>query len=67
MLSFREEKEIMIEADTEAIGRKILPECALENMEADSEFGYCNECGEQISPARLLSMPETLRCAGCAE
>lgn len=32
----------------------------------DPEFGYCVECGEPISHARLLAMPETTRCIDCA-
>ena len=32
----------------------------------DPEFGYCLECGEEISFARLLVMPETVRCIDCA-
>ncbi len=32
----------------------------------DPEFGYCTECGEAISHARLMAMPESLRCIDCA-
>jgi DnaK suppressor protein len=32
----------------------------------DPEFGYCIECGEEISFARILSMPETVHCIDCA-
>lgn len=42
-------------------------EYALKRLAEDPEFGYCNECGEQIPMPRLLSMPETVRCVDCAE
>ena len=42
-------------------------EYALKRLQDDPEFGYCNECGEEIPMPRLLSMPETVRCVGCAE
>lgn len=32
----------------------------------DPEFGYCAECGEEISFARLRAMPETIYCIDCA-
>lgn len=40
-------------------------EYALKRVD-DPEFGYCVECGEPISHARLLAMPETTRCIDCA-
>lgn len=42
-------------------------EYALKRLGSDPEFGYCGECGEPIPMARLLSMPETVRCVDCAE
>jgi DnaK suppressor protein len=30
------------------------------------EFGYCRECGEPISLARLKLLPETCFCVVCA-
>ena len=32
----------------------------------DTEFGYCIDCGEEIGFARLLAMPETVKCVHCA-
>ena len=40
-------------------------EYALKRID-DPEFGYCLECGEEISFPRLLAMPETVRCIDCA-
>lgn len=40
---------------------------ALKRLQEDDEFGYCNECGEEIPMPRLLSMPETMRCVDCAD
>ncbi len=43
-------------------------EYALRELEnPDSEFGYCEECGEPIPEARLLALPETRFCVECAE
>lgn len=41
-------------------------EYALKRIDDDPEFGYCVDCGEEILFARLLAMPETIRCVGCA-
>jgi DnaK suppressor protein len=40
-------------------------DAALERIEAD-EFGYCQECGEDIAPARLEVDPTVLLCINCA-
>jgi DnaK suppressor protein len=40
-------------------------EYALKRID-DPEFGYCIHCGEEIGFARLLSMPEAVRCVDCA-
>ena len=40
-------------------------EYALKRID-DPEFGYCIDCGEEIGFARLLAMPETVLCIGCA-
>ena len=39
-------------------------ENALQRMESD-DFGYCEECGEDISKKRLLAVPLTLMCINC--
>ncbi|MDF1561569.1 MAG: RNA polymerase-binding protein DksA [Deltaproteobacteria bacterium] len=33
----------------------------------DGEFGICDECGEQISEARLRARPVTTLCISCKE
>jgi len=38
---------------------------ALDRIDED-EFGYCEECGEEIAPARLGLDPGTTRCISCA-
>lgn len=40
-------------------------EGALQRIEAD-EYGYCQECGEDIAAARLDFDPATLLCIQCA-
>lgn len=42
-------------------------ERALIRLENDPEFGFCAECGDPIPMARLLAMPETVRCVDCAD
>lgn len=37
---------------------------ALERIEAD-EFGICEDCGEEISEARLKVRPVTTQCINC--
>jgi len=33
----------------------------------EGEFGYCEDCGEAIAPARLDLDPGVTRCISCAE
>jgi len=40
-------------------------ESALKRIEED-DFGYCQECGEDIAPARLEVDPTVLLCITCA-
>ena len=39
---------------------------ALHRIEEGTYF-YCNECGEEIPPARLETVPYTAHCVDCAE
>ena len=39
---------------------------ALHRIEEGTYF-YCNECGEEIPPARLELLPFTAHCVNCAE
>jgi len=38
---------------------------ALDRVE-DGAFGHCEDCGEQLAPARLDLDPGTTRCISCA-
>lgn len=38
---------------------------ALERLEA-SEYGYCEDCGDEIVPGRLRANPMVTRCMSCA-
>ncbi|MDW3116751.1 MAG: TraR/DksA C4-type zinc finger protein [Roseovarius pacificus] len=40
-------------------------EAALRRMD-EGEFGYCEECGDQIAPGRLALDPAATRCVDCA-
>ena len=39
---------------------------ALERLR-DGEYGICQECGENIAPARLRAMPEVTTCVRCQD
>jgi RNA polymerase-binding transcription factor DksA len=39
---------------------------ALRRLEND-DYGYCQECGDEIAPARLAVDPTVLLCIRCAE
>ena len=39
-------------------------ENALQRMASD-DFGYCDECGENISKKRLMAVPLTRMCINC--
>ena len=46
--------------------RKLLQiEAALKRLD-DDDFGYCQECGEDIAPARLEIDPTVEFCISCA-
>lgn len=38
---------------------------ALEKI-AEGTYGECEECGQEIAPARLEAMPDALLCINCA-
>ena len=40
-------------------------EAALRRLE-DDDYGFCQECGEEIAPARLEVDPAVLLCIDCA-
>ena len=40
-------------------------EAALQRME-DGDYGYCEDCGEDIAPKRLELDPAAPRCIDCA-
>ena len=41
-------------------------EAALARLE-EGDYGYCSECGDDISPQRLRALPFALRCKDCEE
>ena len=41
-------------------------DAALKRLD-EGEFGFCQECGEAIAPARLEVDPTVLLCISCAE
>jgi len=51
--------------ETRRRGRLQRIEAALKRLETD-DFGYCDECGEDIPAKRLEIDPTTTRCVDCA-
>ena len=67
------ERAVQMEDDEslEAQGRLVTREIAstsraLERIEK-GEYGYCVECGEEISEGRLEARPEAALCINCAK
>lgn len=67
------ERAVQMEDDDslEAQGRLVTREIAstsraLERI-AKGEYGYCVECGEEISEGRLDARPEAALCINCAK
>lgn len=50
--------------ETRRKARLRLIDAALRRLEA-GDYGYCVECGEEISPKRLDIDPTTTRCVDC--
>ncbi|MEX2302517.1 MAG: TraR/DksA family transcriptional regulator [Bryobacterales bacterium] len=44
--------------------KKLAIENALESIDR-GEYGTCQDCGEEISPKRLLAVPWAARCVTC--
>ncbi|MCA1743412.1 MAG: TraR/DksA C4-type zinc finger protein [Desulfovibrionales bacterium] len=42
-------------------------EMALKRIDEDDEFGYCENCGEDIAIKRLMALPESTLCIHCAK
>ncbi len=67
------ERAVQMEDDDslEAQGRLVTREIASTNRAleriAKGEYGYCVECGEEISEGRLEARPEAALCINCAK
>ena len=46
-------------------GRLKAIDAALKRIDED-EFGWCDQCGEEIAPGRLALDPTVMRCVACA-
>ncbi len=61
------EDDDSLEAQARLVTREIAStDRALERLEK-GEYGYCVECGEQISEGRLDARPEAALCINCAK
>ena len=60
------QQQAMAEAQSRRrAGRLLAIESALRRLDSD-DFGWCEECGEDIPQGRLELDPCVLRCVGCA-
>jgi len=59
-----QERELDLLLQDREQARLVGIEEALKRMELD-DFGYCDECGENISEKRLLAVPLTRMCINC--
>jgi len=61
------EDDESLEAQAALVTREIAStDRALERIDK-GEYGYCVECGEQISEGRLEARPEAALCINCAK
>lgn len=51
--------------DARRAGERRRLQAALARMD-EGEFGYCEDCGEQVAEARLRLDPAATRCVDCA-
>lgn len=61
----RSNDEVIMQLDAEGREELRLIEDALERIEAD-EYGQCQECGNDVAPARLEAIPYARLCINCA-
>ena len=59
------QQQAMAKAQEQRRGAEIRRiDAALKRLE-EGDFGYCDECGEEIAARRLDIDPTTLRCVDC--
>ena len=61
----REEDEVLEQMGTSGQAEIAQIKAALTRMDED-EYGYCVQCGTEISEERLDLLPQTPFCASCA-
>ncbi|MDJ0823553.1 MAG: TraR/DksA C4-type zinc finger protein [Paracoccaceae bacterium] len=61
----REDEEVLERLGVEGQAEIARIRSALQRM-AQGEYGFCLNCGEEISEARLDVLPETALCRNCA-
>tara|TARA_B100000686_G_C15866380_1_gene514336 strand:- start:26 stop:415 length:390 start_codon:yes stop_codon:yes gene_type:complete len=59
-----QERELDLLLQERELTRLEAIEIALTRIDSD-DFGYCDECGEEISKKRLLAMPLARMCINC--
>ena len=61
----REGDEVLEDLGTAGLAEIRMIHAALRRIEA-REYGFCVNCGEEISPERLDAVPHAARCRNCA-
>ena len=60
------QQQAMAKATSQNRATETLAIRAALNRISDDEFGYCQDCGEDIPPKRLELNPAATKCVGCA-
>ena len=61
------ERAVIIDSTLQQTQQNIrLIEVALDKI-ADNDYGFCDHCGDDISPQRLTTVPESALCLDCQE
>lgn len=61
----RQEDEILSALSQSDHAEIIRIDAALKRLD-EGTYGICANCGEEIAPARLEAMPDTVLCVSCA-
>jgi DnaK suppressor protein len=60
------QQQAMAEASERARQRDLVRIEMAERLIASGDYGYCEECGEEIPDRRLAIDPMAIRCVNCA-
>lgn len=61
------QQQAMQQASQAAIRKRLSGVAKAMQALADGDYGYCEDCGEEIPEQRLQAKPEALLCVPCQE